>query len=92
MYRVFETDGFLEDLEHDFQGRKDKITKKLREYVYPLLRTSPTFGPNIKRLRGLSPPTWRYRIGDYRFFYQIDEDEKVVFMIAAHHRSASYRS
>jgi len=91
MYRIFETDGFHSDLKEDFQGRRDKIKRKLREYVYLQLKSSPTFGPNIKKLRGTHPPIWRYRIGDYRFFYQVDEEEKIVFMTAASHRSRSYR-
>jgi len=85
-YRIFETNGFSEDLEKDFGGRREKILKKLREYVYPRLRENPHYGPNIKKLRDFSPDTWRYRIGDYRFFYQIDEEEKIVFMIVAEHR------
>jgi len=90
-YRIFETEGFLADLEKDFQGRQQKIKRKLREYVYQQLMVSPDFGPNIKRLRGFDPPVWRYRIGPYRFFFQIDRQERIVFMIAAEHRSRSYR-
>jgi mRNA interferase RelE/StbE len=90
-YRIFETEGFIEDLGQDFGGRQQKILKKLRSYVYPQLKENPWFGPNIKRLRDFSHDTWRCRIGDYRFFYQIDEKEKIVFMIAAEHRKQSYR-
>jgi len=43
-------------------------------------------GGNIRKLRNSSPETWRYRIGEYRFFYQIDEQKKIIFMIAADHR------
>jgi mRNA interferase RelE/StbE len=58
--------------------------------VYPQLREYPHFGPNIRKLKGFHPETWRYRIGAWRFFYEIDEEEKIVFMIAAHHRSVAY--
>ncbi len=74
MYRIFETDGFLSDLERDFEGRREKIKKKLREYVYPQLKKSPDFGANIKKLLNFDPPIWRYRIGAYRFFYQINRE------------------
>ena len=90
-YRIFETKGFLEDLEQDFKGRKSKIHKKLREYVYPQLKTMPWFGSQIRKLKDYFPDTWRYRIGDYRFFYQVDEENKIVYMIAAEHRKQSYR-
>ncbi len=69
---------------------KSAIEEKLRKFVYPQLRIHPHYGPNIKKLREFKPETWRYRIGDWRFFYEIDEDERIVFMIAASHRSSAY--
>ncbi len=89
-YRIFETEGFLQDIEQDFEGRKTKILRKLKTYVYPQLTQEPHVGPNIRKLADFSPHTWRYRIGDYRFFYEIDESEKTVFMTAARHRKGSY--
>ncbi len=89
-YRIFETDQFLEDLTQDFEGRGERIRKKLTEFVYPQLRNNPYFGKNIKKLKKYKPDTWRYRIGDYRFFYEIDEKEHMVFMIAADSRKDSY--
>ena len=82
-YRIFETEGFKDDLAQDFGGRREKILLKLKAYVYPQLAVQPRLGRNICKLRGYSPETWRYRIGEYRFFYQIDEQEKTIFMIAA---------
>ncbi len=49
-----------------------------------------TFRPHVRKLKGVSPDTWRYRIGAWRFFYEIDDDEGVVFMIAASHRGSAY--
>ena len=90
-YRIFETDGFCDDLQQDFGGLQQKIKSKLRNYVYPLLRAQPRLGKNIRKLKEYSPETWRYRIGEYRFFYQINEEEKIIFMIAAEHRKQAYR-
>jgi mRNA interferase RelE/StbE len=89
-YKIFETSQFISDLSGDFEGQGLRINKKLSEYVYPQLRDNPHFGKNIKRLHNYSPPTWRYRIGSYRFFYEIAEDERVVYMIAAESRKDSY--
>jgi hypothetical protein len=36
------------------------------------------------------PETWRYRIGAWRFFYEIDEARAVVSMTAASHRGSAY--
>ncbi|MDP1758364.1 MAG: type II toxin-antitoxin system RelE/ParE family toxin [Thermodesulfovibrionales bacterium] len=89
-YRIFETEQFLGDLTQDFEGRGERLRKKLLEYVYPLLRNNPYFGKNIKKLKNYKPDTWRYRIGDYRFFYEINEKERMVYMIAADSRKDSY--
>ncbi len=35
--------------------------------------------------------TWRYRIGSYRFFYEVDEKESIVYMLAVDARKDSYR-
>ena len=90
-YRIFETDGFKDDLAQDFGGRREKILLKLQAYVYPKLAIQPRLGSNIRKLRNYSPDTWRYRIGEYRFFYQIDEQKKIIFMITADHRKQAYR-
>ncbi len=58
---------------------------------YPALRNNPRRGPNIKRLKNWEPPTWRYRVGDWRFFYEIDDRRRLVFMTAADHRKQAYR-
>ena len=89
-FRIFETDQFQEDLGKIFGAREEQIVNKLRRHVYPQLRQQPYFGKNIKKLKGYSPETWRYRVGEYRFFYEIDDKKKVVFLIAAALRAKSY--
>ncbi len=91
MFRIFETETFLASLEKDFEGQKEKIKVKLRTRVYQQLRESPSFGSNIKKLRNWAPPTWRYRIGSYRFFYEIDSENKIVSMLLAEHRGRAYK-
>lgn len=90
-YQVFETETFQEDLAQIGRSGLSKIVEKLREHVYPQLRTEPHHGPNIKRLKNWNPPTWRYRIGAWRFFYEMDGTDKIIYMTAADHRSRSYR-
>ena len=34
---------------------------------------------------------WRYRVSDLRFFYEINEQEKIVYMVAISHRKDAYR-
>ncbi len=90
-YRVFETDGFQKDLEKFARSGLQRIQNKLLQYVYPQLRIEPHFGLNIKRLRDWQPPTWRYRIGPWRFFYEIDEKGKIIYMTVVDHRGSGYK-
>ena len=90
-YRIFETETFREDIEKISRSGLKKIEEKLLEHIHPQLQAEPHFGPNIKRLKNWSPPTWRYRIGAWRFFYEIDAENKIVFMISAEHRGKAYR-
>lgn len=89
-FRIFETSQFLTDLEKDFSGQRERIKIKLATYVYPQLSRQPYFGKNIKKLTNYEPETWRYRVGEYRFFYEIDEKKKIVFMIAIDIRGRAY--
>ena len=90
-YRVFETQSFLADLAGLGVVAQKRLESKLRDYIYPILRLSAHSGSNIKRLKNWDPPTWRYRVGDWRFFYEIDEMGRVVYMTAADHRKEAYR-
>jgi len=90
-FRTFETDQFIEDLSKDFRGQGERIAKKLSDYVYPQLRNNPYFSKNIRKLKNYGPETWRYRIGSYRFFYEINDKERIVSMLAADSRKDSCR-
>ena len=89
-YRIFETEQIKTDLNFLTSSDREKNTNRLQEFVYPQLRQHPHYGPNIKKLKGLIPDTWRYRVGAWRFFFEIDEEEKIIFMLAASHRSVAY--
>ena len=64
-----------------FQKVRNKMSSKLyakiKNIVYPQLRSNPFFGINIKKLKGDFEGYYRYRIGNYRLFYLI-ENEKVL--------------
>lgn len=40
----------------------------------------------IKRLRGISNPDYRLRVGDYRVFYSVDEDARRVDVLRVMHK------
>jgi len=89
-YKIFETEQFQKDLLALSKAGHPKIVTKLQASVYPELRVRPHFGPHIRKLKGYEPETWRYRIGAWRFFFELDDDKRIVFMIAASHRGAAY--
>jgi mRNA interferase RelE/StbE len=89
-FRIFETDQFQKDLKQLARSGMPKLESKLREHVYPQLRSNPATGTNIKRLKGQYSDIWRYRIGAWRFFYKVDPTVRIVSMIAAAHRSRAY--
>jgi len=90
-FRIFETDEFLVRLKKVEPARREFLESKIREYVYPRLRQEPYYGPQIKKLRGYSPDTWRYRLGDYRLFYTVDSKERVVYLLTIDDRKDAYR-
>lgn len=89
-YRIFETRQFDKDLRRLAKAGHGEIVRKLRETVYPRLRASPHSGPHVRKLKAYEPTTWRYRIGAWRFFYEIDEQERIVLLTAASHRGSAY--
>ena len=89
-FRIFETDQFRKDLEQDFSGQQRRMHQKLTTYAYAQLRQNPYMGKHIKKLRHYTPETWRYRIGDYRFFYTIDDRQHLVLMLAIDARGEAY--
>jgi mRNA interferase RelE/StbE len=90
-YRVFETDEFLKSIEKLDPLNKSIIAKKLVSYVYPQLKPEPFFGRNIKKLKGYVPDTWRYRIGKFRIFYTVDQEEEIIYMLTIDHRKDAHR-
>jgi mRNA interferase RelE/StbE len=87
-YRIAET--------HTYQKKISKSTYqryyiRARERLYPQLKENPFSGPNIKRLKGDLSGIYRYRIGDYRLFYTIDAEKKMVYMLDLDNRKDAYK-
>ena len=68
-----------------------KLYQKINDVVYPQLRNNPYFGTNIKKLKGEFEGFYRYRIGNYRLFYLIDDQKVIVFVIDLKHRKDAYK-
>ena len=90
-YRIFETDEFARTLAQLPADQTRFIHSKLFDHAYPQLRQMPFYGPNIRKLRGLNPPTWRYRIGQYRVFFHVDDAKRIVYVLTVEKRKDAYR-
>ena len=89
-FRIFETDQFISDTESLPNSVRDKLETKIRNYAYKQISENPYFGLNIKKLKDYTPETWRYRLGNYRMFYEIDDSEKIIFITALDLRKDAY--
>ncbi|WP_310488363.1 type II toxin-antitoxin system RelE/ParE family toxin [Chamaesiphon sp. VAR_69_metabat_338] len=65
------------------------LAKKIARCLLQLEQT-PLFHPNVKALKGDFSGYYRYRIGDYRVIYSVDEEVIRVFVVAIVYRSEAY--
>ena len=54
------------------------------------LESNPRDGNNVKRLAGDWSGYWRYRVGDWRVIYRIDDRARRVYIVAIAHRRDVY--
>ncbi len=78
------------DAQKVYVNADEALAKKIARYLQQLEQT-PRSHPNIKVLKGEYEGYYRYRIGDYRVIYSIDDDLVQVFVVAIAHRSEAYK-
>jgi len=74
-YKIAETEHYSKRIH---TKKFSHLYSKIYEDVYPLLRSNPFFGGNIKKLKGEYKDIYRFRIDDYRLFYKIEEQKSNV--------------
>lgn len=77
-----EAQQFFETSSASLQRRLDRC--------FDQLKLNPRFHPNIKSLRGNFAGRYRYRIGDYRVVYYVNDEERQVVVTAIAHRREVY--
>jgi mRNA interferase RelE/StbE len=65
------------------------LAKKIAK-CFEYLEQNPRFHPNIKALKGDFIGYYRYRIGDYRVIYQVDDENSQVMINTIVHRRDAY--
>ena len=90
-FRIFETEEFAKRLDRLSPRDAGFLRRKLDSFVYPQIKAEPFWGNNIKKLQGYCPDTWRYRIGKFRLFYIVDQEERIVYILTVDDRKDAYR-
>ena len=86
MYDVFLTN----DARRCYEDADPVLARKLNR-CFRYLRSDPCKHPNIKRLKGPLTGQLRYRVGDWRVIYRVDEREKTVVVLLIIRRGRAYR-
>lgn len=87
-FKIAETETFSSKIS---ESKYNKIYKKISGYVYPQLRDNPFFGSNIKKLKGEFEGLYRYRIGNYRLFYKIENAKILIIILDIDDRKDAYK-
>ncbi len=84
-YKAIWHEGSLEDLKRFDRTIAKKIVEKVKNY---LIQDPEKLGIPLKgNFKGL----YRYRIGDYRVIYVIDQEEKKIIILKVNHRKKVYK-
>jgi len=65
------------------------LVRRLNRCIEQLIK-NPYEHPNIKRLRGPLSGYLRYRIGEWRVVYQVDDVHQAITVMLIIHRSKAY--
>jgi mRNA interferase RelE/StbE len=71
----------------------DAVAAPLRsrfDRCFETLSADPRRHPNIRPLKGPLAGLWRFRVGDYRVVYRIQDDDRVVIVLLIAHRRDVY--
>ena len=79
---------FSRSARKELEGLDDRIAIRVLNRIEKL-GAEPLPG-GVRKLRG-STNLWRLRIGDYRVVYSVDDDRRLVDIVAVRHRSDAYR-
>jgi mRNA interferase RelE/StbE len=73
-----------------YEQADPSLVKKLHR-CFEQLRQDPYQHPNVKRLKGPLAGCYRYRLGDWRVVYRVEEDGRIVIILLIAHRRDAYR-
>jgi mRNA interferase RelE/StbE len=74
----------------EFYTKADRPLARKLARCFEQLEQDPRHHGNIKPLAGNLAGHYRYRVGDYRVIFRIDEKQQLVAVSKIAHRSAAY--
>ena len=69
----------------------DSVLRKKIAKCLNILQETPKNHPQIKALKGEFAGKYRFRVGDYRVIYIVDDSQSQVIVLLIEHRSQAYR-
>jgi mRNA interferase RelE/StbE len=70
----------------------ERLDQALRRRVFTALdRLAATGQGDVKRLRGIDPPEWRLRVGDWRVRFAYDFQTRTMSILRVLPRGRAYR-
>jgi len=78
------------EAQRSFDHADASLQRRLHR-CFDQLSTRPRRHPNALKLRGQLAEYFRYRVGDWRVIYRIDDDAGTVWVVLIEHRREAYR-
>jgi mRNA interferase RelE/StbE len=75
-----------------FYAEADRPLAQKLARCFAQLERDPRRHNNIKRLAGQLAGLWRYRVGDWRVLYRVEDRTRQVHVLLIAHRSEIYES
>ena len=72
-----------------FESASAKLQERL-DRAFDQIKSNPRFHPNIKPLKRNYAGYYRYRVGNYRIIYSIDDETMRIVVNTIAHRSEVY--
>ena len=69
----------------------DSLLRKKIAKCLNILQETPKNHPQIKALKGEFAGKYRFRVGNYRVIYIVDDSQSQVIVLLIEHRSQAYR-
>ncbi|MBU4273553.1 MAG: type II toxin-antitoxin system RelE/ParE family toxin [Planctomycetes bacterium] len=80
---------FTEEALRAYRKADSPLARKLNR-CFDNLAEDPRSHPNIKRLTGTLRGRFRYRVGDWRVVYRVDDKVRRITILVIAHRSGVY--